>query len=377
MVWVVGTMQKRFRLVIGGALLAAAALVSAQEGPNPKYEPNQLTKAPQVISQARPIYPFSMHRAGIWGEVVVGFVVDPRGRVIHTNILRSSHPAFRQSAVRAVEDWKFEPGEVDGRKVHTRMQVPIVFRIIDGSNQFGWRIKRPASFPPEVPVAYQWDEPPTLLEYAAPVYPREALERNLRGKVTVKFIVDALGRVVAAQGAGPGDAMLQQAAIAAVETFRMEPAKRAGQPCGAILSMEFDFRENNSSDAPVTEEIRRLMRRLEREPETIAELRDLDAIPKAYAQRSPTMPAKFRGKGVEGRAMIEFIINRYGSAFLPRVVEATDPAFGFAAAQAVADWQFAIPLLNDEPTDARVLVPVVFKAASPAAATSSPAAPDV
>jgi periplasmic protein TonB len=93
------------------------------------YNLNELDKAPVVRHQARPVYPPALRKAKITGEAVVGFIVDPAGNVQDAFAVRSSQREFEAAAVTAVAQWKFHPGQKDGKAVATRMQVPIVFSI--------------------------------------------------------------------------------------------------------------------------------------------------------------------------------------------------------------------------------------------------------
>lgn len=93
------------------------------------FDPKMLDRVPAPKFQARPQYPFEMRRQGIAGEVVVDFIVDPRGDVQQAYALRSSRREFEAAAVLAVTKWKFRPGRKGGKDVHTHMQVPIVFSL--------------------------------------------------------------------------------------------------------------------------------------------------------------------------------------------------------------------------------------------------------
>lgn len=93
------------------------------------YDPSALERSPLARFQAQPQYPFDMRRGGISGEVLVEFVVDANGAVREARAVRSSQREFEAAAVQAVSKWTFRPGEKGGRKVATRMQVPIVFSL--------------------------------------------------------------------------------------------------------------------------------------------------------------------------------------------------------------------------------------------------------
>jgi protein TonB len=93
------------------------------------FNPSQLDEQPVVKYRARPVYPESMRRLGISGEVTVDFIVDPNGNVRNATAVHSSQREFEESACTAVSKWKFNPGRKGGRPVFVHMQVPIVFTL--------------------------------------------------------------------------------------------------------------------------------------------------------------------------------------------------------------------------------------------------------
>lgn len=95
------------------------------------FDLKNLDQAPTPRFRSNPVYPFEMRRAGIEGEVVVGFIIDSSGNVREAYPMRSTHREFESAAVQAVSKWRFRPGKKGGRAVNTRMLVPIVFSITD------------------------------------------------------------------------------------------------------------------------------------------------------------------------------------------------------------------------------------------------------
>lgn len=95
------------------------------------FDLSQLDQIPVARVQQNPIYPYEMRRAGITGEVNIGFIVDSNGDVRDAYVINSTHREFEAPAVQAVSKWKFRPGRRGGRAVNTRMSVPIVFSFND------------------------------------------------------------------------------------------------------------------------------------------------------------------------------------------------------------------------------------------------------
>ncbi len=94
-----------------------------------RYNPKDLDKVPVIASSTAPRYPFEMKREGRTGTVVLRFVVDSRGEVLEVEVISSPHEGFSKAAVEAMLRWKFRPGMKNGRKVDTRMEMPMAFSL--------------------------------------------------------------------------------------------------------------------------------------------------------------------------------------------------------------------------------------------------------
>jgi len=89
---------------------------------------SDLDQKPRIVYQPAPIYPPELARKGMQGTVYVLFIVDKTGRTRDLKVQKSTHPAFNEPAIRAVKQWKFEPGKRKGQSVQFRMRVPITFQ---------------------------------------------------------------------------------------------------------------------------------------------------------------------------------------------------------------------------------------------------------
>ncbi len=75
-------------------------------------------------------YPKDAKIYEIEGKVSLRFTVDPNGRISDIEVLRSPDPILSQEAIRVVKsmpDWK--PAKQAGRKVYTRLSIPINFKL--------------------------------------------------------------------------------------------------------------------------------------------------------------------------------------------------------------------------------------------------------
>lgn len=92
----------------------------------------QLDRIPEAIFQPPPVFPVSLKKEVSNARVEVEFVVTAKGEVVEVRVISSTHSGFESAAVSGVSRWQFRPGMKGGKKVNTRMRVPLLFRVIDG-----------------------------------------------------------------------------------------------------------------------------------------------------------------------------------------------------------------------------------------------------
>lgn len=90
----------------------------------------QLDRAPEPIAQPAPVFPFELRNQVARADVLVDFVVTINGQVQYATIVTTSHAGFERAAIEGVSKWRFRAGIKAGRKVNTRMRVPIVFKVV-------------------------------------------------------------------------------------------------------------------------------------------------------------------------------------------------------------------------------------------------------
>jgi protein TonB len=93
------------------------------------FEINEVDRVPQPTYRVAPAYPYKLKQSGIGGTVSLYFVCDPRGRTKDIRVESSTNIQFEEQAIRALRNWKFEPGIKDGKKVNVQMLIPFRFRV--------------------------------------------------------------------------------------------------------------------------------------------------------------------------------------------------------------------------------------------------------
>ncbi len=91
----------------------------------------ELDRIPEPVFQPAPVFPTHLRREIAHARVDVEFVVDANGRVVDPRVVYASISGFEDAAIHGVKRWQFRPGMKGGKRVNTRMRVPIVFRVVD------------------------------------------------------------------------------------------------------------------------------------------------------------------------------------------------------------------------------------------------------
>lgn len=343
------------------SLLAAWTRADPPPPSAEEFRVTDLDTPPILKRPVPPVYPYNMRLAGLEGAVVLEYIVGPDGSVVEAFVVRSNNPWFERPAIDAVLKWKFSPGKKAGRGVFTRVQQSVQFHL-DGGGQSLWtagKAKSRDALPPE----FRWDVPPETVHSMFPVYPFADLQAKRSGKAQIRFFIDPRGRVAQSQLVSATTPDMGLAALAAIDGWRFNPARKAdGTPSWAVFGLEFGF-DRNGGDAPVTDSADTILRLLKKPAATFAQANELDAPLRPLSRRPPVYPSSLQNQGQAGEALIEFYIDARGDAQLPRIVSASAPEFGYAAAQAVATWRFKAPTRQGKAATVRVQVPVNFKLA--------------
>jgi TonB family protein len=75
------------------------------------------------------VYPEKAIADSIEGKVYVQTFINENGDVVKTKIIKGAHPLLDSAAMKAVQEVKFTPGIVNGKKVKVQVLIPIVFKL--------------------------------------------------------------------------------------------------------------------------------------------------------------------------------------------------------------------------------------------------------
>lgn len=94
------------------------------------YSVGQLDEQPAIMYSPRPQYPSAAIRAHKEGRVIVRAIINSDGRVTTAQILSGpSSKLFEKESLLAIKRWRFRPGKLNGRKVSTIVEIPLIFSL--------------------------------------------------------------------------------------------------------------------------------------------------------------------------------------------------------------------------------------------------------
>lgn len=168
--------------------------------------------APKRTKTIAPEYPPEALAQGLRGIVILELVIDPQGKVISAEIVRSV-PPFDEAALTAVRKWEYEGTKVEGKPVSVRLTVPI-------------------SFAMRLPEITRQEGIPELRQGATPALPPG---RSGEGaKVIAEVTLDAEGRIAEAE-VKSGESPWSDALLQALKTWRFAP-----DGSGGVLSFRIE-----------------------------------------------------------------------------------------------------------------------------------------
>lgn len=89
----------------------------------------KVDEVPTPVRTTAPEYPMALKNAQVNGLVAVTVVIDESGAVVASEVTKSTNEGFNQSAVEAVQKWKFKPAKLAGKSVKVKVTIPVRFAV--------------------------------------------------------------------------------------------------------------------------------------------------------------------------------------------------------------------------------------------------------
>jgi TonB family protein len=85
--------------------------------------------SPQLVKQARPIYPPEERSSRVEGKVEMYAVVGSDGVVRRLRVLSGSSAGFNESSIKAVQQWHYEPATCNGVPIDVEAVITVTYRM--------------------------------------------------------------------------------------------------------------------------------------------------------------------------------------------------------------------------------------------------------
>jgi TonB family protein len=194
-------------------------------------------KRPVLVQKVNPIYPEEAKKQGIQGLEILQAQIDSKGNITKLKPLNSTHPVLTQSAMGAINQWKYTPGTVSGIPTPVPLTVTVNF-IMDKQSQQ----------PRQGEVRFTIDSMRLrLLKRVAPEYPAEAMEKNIQGRVIIMAFVDKKGYIPHIK-VFKGHPLLARAAVSAIKEWRFEPYIIRGKRQSILFTVTVDFNLDDKTE---------------------------------------------------------------------------------------------------------------------------------
>ena len=93
------------------------------------FEFLQLETTPKAVHRVAPVYPKHLKEDRVMGKVVVELIIDEEGNAYNPSILSTENREFNEATLKAIKQWKFDPGTYGGQPVKTRARIPFNYTL--------------------------------------------------------------------------------------------------------------------------------------------------------------------------------------------------------------------------------------------------------
>jgi TonB family protein len=189
--------------------------------------------------ETTPSYTEQARLAGIEGTVVVYAEITKDGSPENLRILRSLGFGLDDEAIKAVQQWRFEPDPESDKPGRVAMYVPVRFRL--DRQMYGARLPRAAVENDIFQIAEGGITAPRIISRVGPSYTEEARTAKVEGTVVLFAEISSTGaveNVVVLHKLGKG---LDESAVRSIKQWKFSPALKDGRPVAVVITIEMNF----------------------------------------------------------------------------------------------------------------------------------------
>jgi TonB family protein len=182
------------------------------------------------------------------------------------------------------------------------------------------------------------DQIPMVISQDPPEYPFSLRLSGNDGKVVIDFDVDKNGNVSRPEVKMSSHPDFEAPAVEAVLKWKFRPAVKNGHPVNVRMEVPVIFQlQYSHSGEPYGVEPWRIP---ESAPKSFPPQFQYDEPPKPLVTSAPVYPFDLLTQKVKGKATVTFAVDEFGRTHLVKILSASQPEFGAAAAAMIEAWSF-------------------------------------
>ena len=205
---------------------AMASPATQADSPPGAYRIGVGVSAPHVVSKREPEYSEEARRARLEGTVTLSLVVDASGAPMNLRVLKGLGLGLDGRALEAVAEWRFAPGQKEGKPVPILATIQVNFRLLP---EWQWHLTR---------LAFNPSDGASVPSLVKPQFPRDRKTPN-PGSVTLTLDVDEHGKPVNLHVEKSSDPDSEHEVIKAMREWTFSPGLKDGTPISEPLTIEF------------------------------------------------------------------------------------------------------------------------------------------
>jgi len=323
----------------GSAVNSEVALFAIYNPPEASLKGS--TAIPRLLAVQPPVYPEGHKNVAADAMVRVRAEIDSKGAVIGATALTGPDEEFGAAAVAAVKRWSFAPAREKGQPVAANLEVNVVF-------------EKPAVF-----LSGNVTVPPKPITRGAPVYPYYLRRAGIPGEVRVDFVINVEGRVTEAFAVKSDHPDFEEAALAAIRSWRFLPAEKDGRPVAFSVSQLLQF---STDDGPGHDGAYDFKVHVPKTwPASLPEALRFDVAPRLEIMVSPVYPLDDLRTKRSGKVTLAYVIDPRGKVGEITPIPGTaTPAMVNAAVAALEQFQFTPAGRKGKPSYAMLRIDFEF-----------------
>ena len=200
--------------------------------------PGPEVDAPRVIKEVKPRYTPTALTARVEGAVQLQCVVRPDGTVHDVKVTVPLHPELDKEAVRALSEWRFEPGRRAGKAVPVQVDIEMTFTLRDEPSA---PYKGPSLDAPEVQRPGKEVTTPVVVSERKVGYTPGAIQARVQGRIKLECVVLPDGTVGDVRIVERLYSELDEEAVRALRQWTFKPGTKNGVAVPVRVEVEMTF----------------------------------------------------------------------------------------------------------------------------------------